>query len=94
MTERTLQPPSGRFEATATVPGDKSLSHRALIFGAMAEGVSQVIISFELEKDADVAAQEVRDRLRRQAMEVMGAFDPEEAEALRRETERIRTSWR
>jgi hypothetical protein len=39
-------------------------------------------------------AQEVRDGLRRQAMEVMGALDPEEAEALRRETERIRTSWR
>jgi 3-phosphoshikimate 1-carboxyvinyltransferase len=42
MTERTLNPPSGPFEAVRTVPGDKSLSHRALIFGAMAEGVSQV----------------------------------------------------
>jgi 3-phosphoshikimate 1-carboxyvinyltransferase len=42
MTERTLTPPIGPFEVVRTVPGDKSLSHRALIFGAMAEGVSQI----------------------------------------------------
>ena len=43
MTEtRRLNPPQGRFAATVDLPGDKSLSHRALIFSAMAEGQSRI----------------------------------------------------
>lgn len=42
MTERRLDPTSGPFHAERHLPGDKSLSHRALIFAAMAEGVSEV----------------------------------------------------
>ena len=43
MTEtRELTPPSGGFAATVALPGDKSLSHRALIFSAMAEGQSLI----------------------------------------------------
>ncbi len=43
MTEtRRLDPPQGRFAATVGLPGDKSLSHRALIFSAMAEGQSRI----------------------------------------------------
>lgn len=38
----TVDPPDGRFAAVVQVPGDKSLSHRALIFAAMAEGQSTV----------------------------------------------------
>lgn len=40
MTTRELVPPSGSFAATISLPGDKSLSHRALLFSAMAEGTS------------------------------------------------------
>ena len=43
MTEtRQLIPPSGSFAATVELPGDKSLSHRALIFAAMAAGNSRI----------------------------------------------------
>lgn len=43
MTEsRQLNPPQGPFAATVELPGDKSLSHRALIFSAMAEGQSRI----------------------------------------------------
>jgi 3-phosphoshikimate 1-carboxyvinyltransferase len=34
--------PPGAFEAVAAVPGDKSLSHRAFLFAAMADGESTV----------------------------------------------------
>ncbi len=53
MTTHTLQPPEGSFQAEITVPGDKSLSHRALIFAAMADGASQID---HLGSGADVAA--------------------------------------
>jgi 3-phosphoshikimate 1-carboxyvinyltransferase len=33
---------SGPLAGEATVPGDKSLSHRALILGALADGVGRV----------------------------------------------------
>ncbi len=36
----TITGPAARFAADVSVPGDKSLSHRALIFAAMAEGRS------------------------------------------------------
>jgi 3-phosphoshikimate 1-carboxyvinyltransferase len=38
----TIDPPGGLFSAAVQVPGDKSLSHRALIFAAMAKGRSRV----------------------------------------------------
>ena len=44
-------------EAVNTISGIDQLN------SISAEGVSQVVISFELEKNADVAAQEVRDRV-------------------------------
>lgn len=39
---RTITLPRGPFVATVLAPGDKSLSHRAFILAAMAEGVSRV----------------------------------------------------
>ncbi len=42
MTTHSLTLPGGPVTATRTVPGDKSLSHRALILGAMANGTSAV----------------------------------------------------
>jgi 3-phosphoshikimate 1-carboxyvinyltransferase len=42
MTERVLVAPSGRVEGRIIVPGDKSVSHRALMLGAIAEGTSRV----------------------------------------------------
>jgi 3-phosphoshikimate 1-carboxyvinyltransferase len=42
VTDLALSGPGGSFSATVTVPGDKSLSHRALMFAAMAEGDSIV----------------------------------------------------
>jgi hypothetical protein len=39
-------------------------------------------------------AQEERDGLRRLALEMRGSLDHDESESLRRDTERIRTSWR
>ena len=33
---------SGALSGTAEVPGDKSISHRALIFGAMAVGETKI----------------------------------------------------
>ena len=41
-TDRTIAGTSDAFEATVVVPGDKSLSHRALLFAGMAEGDSLV----------------------------------------------------
>ncbi len=46
-------------EAVNTISGIDTLSSTS------SEGISQVIVSFKLEKDADVAAQEVRDRVNR-----------------------------
>ena len=42
MNTRELHPPSDAFAASVSLPGDKSLSHRALLFSAMAEGTSEV----------------------------------------------------
>ncbi len=42
MTDLVLSGPGGPFDALVEVPGDKSLSHRALLFAAMAEGDSLV----------------------------------------------------
>ncbi len=53
MSDRSLTCPPGVFRATVAVPGDKSLSHRALIFAALAAGRSAVS---GLGPGADVAA--------------------------------------
>jgi len=45
--------PGSPFRATASIPGDKSLSHRALLFGAMAQGRSRVA---GIGPGADIAA--------------------------------------
>lgn len=42
MTDVEIRPAAGPFRRTVTVPGDKSLSHRALIFSAMASGTSRI----------------------------------------------------
>ncbi|HAX82865.1 MAG TPA: 3-phosphoshikimate 1-carboxyvinyltransferase, partial [Actinobacteria bacterium] len=41
-TARTFSGPGGRFRATVAAPGDKSMSHRALILAAMASGDSRL----------------------------------------------------
>ena len=38
----TIRPLTGPLRGSARVPGDKSISHRAVLFSAMAEGTSQV----------------------------------------------------
>ena len=42
MTARTVRGPGGAFQARLRVPGDKSLSHRALILAGMARGRSEL----------------------------------------------------
>src|SRR4051812_31486245 len=34
--------PTGRFAGKISIPGDKSISHRGLIFGALAEGITEI----------------------------------------------------
>ena len=67
MTMRRLDPPAGPFRSDRHVPGDKSLSHRALIFAAMAEGTSEVEY---LGTGRDVAA--TRAAIARLGVEVEG----------------------
>lgn len=38
----TIEGPSSPFDATVEVPGDKSISHRSALFGAIAEGVTHI----------------------------------------------------
>jgi 3-phosphoshikimate 1-carboxyvinyltransferase len=40
--QRFLVTPGGRISGTIRVPGDKSISHRALMFGALAEGETRI----------------------------------------------------
>ncbi len=40
--ETIIQPLQGPLQGTAQVPGDKSISHRAVLFSAMAEGTSHL----------------------------------------------------
>ena len=53
MTDLALSGPGGPFDADVQVPGDKSLSHRALLFAAIAEGDS---IITGLGTGADIAS--------------------------------------
>lgn len=39
---RVIEPLAAPLSGTATVPGDKSISHRAVLFAAMADGTSQL----------------------------------------------------
>lgn len=48
--------PSGPLTGTAEVPGDKSISHRALIFGAMAVGETKITGLLEGQDVLDTAA--------------------------------------
>lgn len=50
---RTLEPASGPFQAGVHIPGDKSLSHRALVFAALADDESEIT---GLAPGRDVAA--------------------------------------
>ncbi|MGB5169079.1 MAG: 3-phosphoshikimate 1-carboxyvinyltransferase [Acidimicrobiia bacterium] len=50
---RTLEPASGPFQAGVRAPGDKSLSHRALVLAALADGESEIV---GLAPGRDVAA--------------------------------------
>ncbi len=34
--------PGGRLQGRARVPGDKSISHRAIMLGALADGVTEI----------------------------------------------------
>lgn len=40
--DKTIEPLSGPISGCASVPGDKSVSHRAVLFSAMAEGTSKL----------------------------------------------------
>ncbi|MHB9105886.1 MAG: 3-phosphoshikimate 1-carboxyvinyltransferase [Armatimonadota bacterium] len=42
MTETLIVSPGQQFRGTIAVPGDKSISHRALLFGALAEGETTI----------------------------------------------------
>jgi 3-phosphoshikimate 1-carboxyvinyltransferase len=50
---RTLKPATGPFQGGVHTPGDKSLSHRALVFSALAEDDSEIV---GLAPGRDVAA--------------------------------------
>ncbi|MBQ9001034.1 MAG: 3-phosphoshikimate 1-carboxyvinyltransferase [Eggerthellaceae bacterium] len=40
---QVIRPLAGPLDGTITVPGDKSISHRAILFSAMAEGTSRLL---------------------------------------------------
>ena len=42
MTSKTLQFQKPSLKGTITVPGDKSISHRSIMFGAIAKGTTTV----------------------------------------------------
>ena len=42
MSKRFIVSPGGKLSGSMQVPGDKSMSHRAVIFGALAEGTTHV----------------------------------------------------
>src|SRR3990172_543754 len=50
---RVVNPPERSFTTAVRIPGDKSLSHRALILAAMADGESRIV---GLAPGSDVAS--------------------------------------
>ena len=56
----TIQPGAKQFQGKFTVPGDKSVSHRSIMFGAIAEGTTHVTGFLEGE-DALATLQAFRD---------------------------------
>lgn len=42
MKERTISAPSGGLHGTVDIPGDKSISHRSVMFGALAKGTTEI----------------------------------------------------
>lgn len=42
MSKRFIVSPGGKLSGSMQVPGDKSMSHRSVIFGALAEGTTHV----------------------------------------------------
>lgn len=42
MSKRFRVQPGGKLVGTVRIPGDKSMSHRSVIFGALAEGITHV----------------------------------------------------
>lgn len=55
MFDYNTQPRKFKFQGEITVPGDKSIAHRAIIFGALADGVTQ-IGNFTYSDDLSVTA--------------------------------------
>jgi 3-phosphoshikimate 1-carboxyvinyltransferase len=53
MASRTVEPASRLAGEAPRVPGDKSISHRAVIFAALGEGVSHIT---NVAPGADVAS--------------------------------------
>lgn len=41
-TQKFIVNPGGKIEGTLRVPGDKSISHRAVMLGALAKGITQI----------------------------------------------------
>ena len=71
--------PSAKLSGCVSAPGDKSVSHRALILGAMAEGVTEMleVCAGMLDDDAPevCAKREVREETGVEARKVQHAFD-------------------
>ena len=42
MSQLSISPAAGPLRGTVTVPGDKSITHRALILGALAQGQTRI----------------------------------------------------
>ncbi len=49
MAKEILVKPQGSFQGTIKIPGDKSISHRAIMLGAIAEGVTKISGFLEAE---------------------------------------------
>lgn len=60
MFDFNTQPHKFKFQGEVTVPGDKSIAHRAIIFGALAGGVTQ-ISNFTYADDLAVTAKTFQD---------------------------------
>lgn len=64
--------PGGRLQGTIRVPGDKSISHRSIMFGSLAEGVT--VVSGFLQGDDSLAT---LNAFRQMGVEIEGPTDGE-----------------